>query len=57
MNGLTRFVLKRPITTLMAVLCLIVFGYTSVTSMSLENIPDMEMPGTYGHDHLFRCKP
>ena len=44
MNGLTRFVLKRPITTLMAVLCLIVFGYTSVTSMSLENIPDMEMP-------------
>ena len=44
MNGLTKFVLKRPITTLMAVLCLIVFGYTSVTSMSLENIPDMEMP-------------
>lgn len=44
MNVLTRFVLKRPITTLMAVLCLIVFGYTSVTSMSLENIPDMEMP-------------
>ena len=44
MNGLTRFVLKRPITTLMAVLCLSVFGYTSVTSMSLENIPDMEMP-------------
>ena len=63
MNGLTRFVLKRPITTLMAVLCLIVFGYTSVTSMSLENIPDMEMPvlmvmTTYsGDDALSRRQP
>ena len=41
MNGLTRFVLKRPITTLMAVLCLIVFAvvfglthYVSLGSMS-----------------------
>lgn len=44
MIGLTKFVLKRPITTLMAVLCLIVFGYTSVTSMDLESTPEMDMP-------------
>ena len=30
MNGLTRFVLKRPITTLMAVLCLIVFCFSCI---------------------------
>lgn len=42
--GLTRGVLKRPVTTILAVLCLIVFGFTSVTSSKLELTPEMEMP-------------
>lgn len=42
--GLTKFVLKRPITTILAVLCLIVFGLSSVLSSKLELIPEMEMP-------------
>lgn len=42
--GLTRGVLKRPVTTILAVLCLIVFGLTSVTSSKLELTPEMEMP-------------
>lgn len=42
--GLTKAVLKRPVTTIMIVLCLIVFGYQSVTSSKLELMPTMEMP-------------
>lgn len=42
--GLTRSVLKRPVTTVLAVLCLIVFGITSVFSSKLELTPEMEMP-------------
>lgn len=42
--GLTRSVLKRPVTTILAVLCLIVFGVTSVFSSKLELTPEMEMP-------------
>ena len=42
--GLTKFVLKRPVTTILAVLCLIVFGLSSVLSSKLELIPEMEMP-------------
>lgn len=42
--GLTRGVLKRPVTTILAVLCLIVFGITSITSSKLELTPEMEMP-------------
>lgn len=42
--GLTKFALKRPITTILAVLCLIVFGLSSVLSSKLELIPEMEMP-------------
>ena len=53
MNGLTRFVLKRPITTLMAVFCLIVFG----NQHEPGKYPGYGNAGTYGHDHLFRCKP
>ncbi len=42
--NITRSVLKRPVTTVMVVLCLIVFGLTSVLSAKLELTPTMEMP-------------
>ena len=42
--GLTRTVLKRPVTTLIVVLCLIVFGFTSVTTNKLELMSSLEMP-------------
>ena len=42
--NITRTVLKRPVTTLMVILCLIVFGLTSVLSSKLELIPSMDMP-------------
>ena len=42
--NITKTVLKRPVTTVMVVLCLIVFGLTSVLSSKLELIPSMDMP-------------
>lgn len=42
--NITKTVLKRPITTLMVVLCLIVFGLTSVFSSKMELIPEINMP-------------
>lgn len=42
--GLTRQVLKRPVTTVMVILCLIVFGLQSVLTAKLELTPEMEMP-------------
>lgn len=42
--SLTRFVLKRPVTTVLCVLCLIVFGFSSVMSTPLELTPEMNMP-------------
>ena len=42
--GLTKKVLKRPVTTVLVVLCLIVFGLSSIFSSQLELIPEMEMP-------------
>lgn len=44
MSGLTKLVLKRPLTAIMTVLCLIVFGFSSVTSMKTEITPEMNMP-------------
>lgn len=44
MLGLTKFVLKRPVTTALAVLCIIVFGISSVFSSKLELMSDIEMP-------------
>ncbi|MCC2163900.1 efflux RND transporter permease subunit [Brotaphodocola catenula] len=41
--GITKFVLKRPVTAILAILCLIVFGYQSITGMDLELSPDMDM--------------
>ncbi len=42
--GLTKLVLKRHVATMMVVLTLIVFGFTSVMSSKLELTPSMEMP-------------
>ena len=42
--GLTRSVLKRPVTTILALLCLLVFGISSVFSSKLELVPEMETP-------------
>ncbi len=42
--GITKFVLKRPVTTILAVLCIIVFGISSVTGMTMELSPEMDMP-------------
>ncbi len=42
--GLTKTVLKRPVTVVMVVLCLIVFGLQSVLNAKLELTPSMEMP-------------
>ena len=42
--GLTRFVLKRPVATVMALLCLLVFGISSVFNATLEQMPDTDQP-------------
>lgn len=42
--GLTKKVLQRPVTTVLVVLCLIVFGLSSIFSSRLELTPEMEMP-------------
>ncbi len=42
--GMTKYVLKHPVTTVMALLCLVVFGISSVFSAKLEQMPDMETP-------------
>lgn len=42
--GLTKFVLKRPVTVLMVVLCLLVFGISSVFNATLEQMPDTDQP-------------
>lgn len=42
--GITKFVLKRPVTIIMALLCLLVFGISSVFNAALEQMPEMETP-------------
>lgn len=42
--GITKSVLKRPITMALVVLCLLVFGLSSVLSAKLELIPEMDFP-------------
>lgn len=44
MGSLTRFVLKRPVTTFMALLCILVFGISSVLNATLEQMPDTDQP-------------
>ena len=42
--GVTKYSLQHPVTTVMALLCLVVFGISSVFSAKLEQMPDMETP-------------
>lgn len=42
--NLTRLSLKRPVSTLLLVLALVVFGFSSLMSLRLELMPDMDMP-------------
>ena len=42
--NLTRLSLKRPVSMLLAVLALIVFGFSSLMGLRLELMPDMDMP-------------
>ena len=42
--GLTKTVLKRPVTTILVVLCMIVFGFQSIFNAKLELMPTMDMP-------------
>ncbi len=42
--GITKGVLKRPVTTVLAVLCLLVFGLSSVLSSKMELTPEMNFP-------------
>ena len=44
MNSLTKLALKRPVSALLIVLALGVFGISSVFGFKLELTPDMEMP-------------
>lgn len=42
--NLTRLSLKRPVSSLLLVLALVVFGFSSLTTLRLELMPDMDMP-------------
>lgn len=42
--GLTKATLKRPVTTILVVLCMIVFGLQSVLNAKMELMPSMDMP-------------
>ncbi|MFV0517374.1 MAG: efflux RND transporter permease subunit [Aminipila sp.] len=42
--GMTKFVLRRPVTAVLAILCLFVFGLSSITGMTLEQTPEMNTP-------------
>lgn len=47
MNSLTKIALKRPVSALLIVLALAVFGINSIFGFRLELTPDMEMPMLY----------
>ncbi len=42
--GFTRLVLKRPVTVCMVLLCLLVFGISSVFTATIEQMPDTDQP-------------
>lgn len=44
MNSLTKLALKRPVSSLLIVLALVVFGINSLLGFKMELMPDMEMP-------------
>lgn len=42
--GLTKLAMRRPVSTALVVLALVVFGLTSIAGFKLELTPDMELP-------------
>lgn len=42
--NITKLVLKRPVTTVLAILCLFVFGLSSVLNSTMELTPEMNIP-------------
>ncbi len=42
--GITKSVLKRPTTTILVILCLLVFGLSSILSAKMELTPEMNFP-------------
>lgn len=42
--NLTKFILRRPLSLILCVLALVVFGFVSITGTTLELTPEMEMP-------------
>lgn len=42
--SLTKFVLRRPVTAVLCVLCLLVFGINALTSSKMELTPEINMP-------------
>ena len=41
--NLTKLVLKRPVSMVMIILALIVFGFSAITGAPLELMPEMDM--------------
>lgn len=46
-GGLTRFALRRPVTTLMCFLCFVVTGLVTTKLLPLEYFPDITFPGIF----------
>ena len=44
MLSMTKFVLRRPVTTFLVVITLIFFGFMSFTTMKMELLPNMNFP-------------
>ena len=44
MLGLTKTVLRRPIAVIVLIAGMLIFGISSILSMPLKLIPDMQMP-------------
>ena len=44
MNKLTNLCLRKPVSTVIIILALIIFGFASVTGMNMQLTPDMELP-------------
>lgn len=42
--GLTKLALKRPVSTIIIIAAIVIFGVLSITQMSMQMTPDMEMP-------------
>ena len=44
MHKLTKLCLKRPVSTVIIIMALILFGFGSIPSMNMQLTPDMELP-------------